>query len=83
MEYKNTSYFTDKWNIKERRIRILCSEGRIHGAQKIGNTWLIPEDAEKPTDKRFKQVNDLFFDKIDFGVIVDKKKVIDSHRPFY
>ena len=43
-----------KWNLSNRRIAVLCSEGRIAGAQKIGNTWLIPEDAEKPTDAHIK-----------------------------
>lgn len=43
-----------KWNLSKRRIAVLCSEGRITGAQKIGNTWLIPEDAEKPADARIK-----------------------------
>ena len=82
MEYKNISYFASKWHINERRIRILCAEGRIHGAKKIGKTWLIPEDSEKPLDKRFKQTNDFFFDHIDFNDIDQKKKNIDSHRPF-
>jgi Fic family protein len=82
MEYKNVSYFATKWLIKERRIRILCAEGRIHGAKKIGKTWFIPEDAEKPLDQRYKQTNDLFFDLIDFNIIIDKKRIIDSHRPF-
>src|SRR5690554_7090146 len=82
MEYKNISYFTTKWHIKERRIRKLCAEGRIHGAKKVGKTWLIPEDAQKPIDKRYRQVNDLFFDSIDFNIIDEKKDTIDSHRPF-
>jgi len=81
MEYKNISYFATKWNIKERRIRVLCTEGRIHGAKKISKSWLIPEDAQKPLDKRYKQVNDLVFDSIDFNLIDDKKRIIDSHRP--
>ncbi len=82
MEYKNISHFATKWNIKERRIRILCTEGRIHGVKKVGKTWLIPEDAQKPIDKRYRQVNDLFFDSIDFNIIDEKKDIIDSHRPF-
>lgn len=82
MEYKNTSYFATKWNIKERRVRILCAEGRIHGVKKVGKTWFIPEDAQKPIDKRYRRINDLFFDLIDFNVIDDKKFTIDSHRPF-
>ncbi|MDY0241297.1 MAG: Fic family protein [Rhodospirillaceae bacterium] len=82
MEYKNISYFATKWKIKERRIRILCAEGRIHGAKKVGKNWLIPEDSQKPIDKRYRQVNDLLFDSIDFNIIDEKKDIIDSHRPF-
>ena len=82
MEYKNISYFVTKWNIKERRIRVLCTEGRIHGVKKVGKSWLIPEDAQKPIDKRYRQVNDLFFDSIDFNIIDENKDIIDSHRPF-
>lgn len=43
-----------KWGICERRVRILCAEGRIDGAKKIGSMWVIPEEAEKPDDKRVK-----------------------------
>ena len=30
----------------------MCSEGRIKGAVIKGNTWLIPEESEKPEDPR-------------------------------
>lgn len=43
-----------KWGISERRINTLCLEGRIHGAIKFGNTWAIPENAERPIDLRIK-----------------------------
>ena len=43
-----------KWGISERRVNVLCSEGRIEGAVKFGNTWAIPETAEKPDDARIK-----------------------------
>ncbi len=42
------------WGISERRINVLCQEGRIEGAKKFGNTWAIPSDAVKPTDLRIK-----------------------------
>lgn len=42
------------WGIGERRINALCLEGRIDGAVKFGNTWAIPESAEKPRDERIK-----------------------------
>ncbi len=41
-----------KWGISQRRVAILCSENRIDNAEMVGNMWLIPEDAEKPTDAR-------------------------------
>jgi len=37
-----------------RRIQILCGEGRVPGAIRIGTVWGIPEDAEKPADARIK-----------------------------
>lgn len=82
MDYKNITYFASKWNIKERRIRFLCSDGRISGAKKIGKTWFIPEDAQRPLDKRYKLSNDLIFDDIDFSSIDEKKTMIDSFRPY-
>lgn len=52
--YLKLSEISEKWGIKERRINTLCLEGRIEGAIKFGNTWAIPEDAEKPKDERIK-----------------------------
>lgn len=31
-----------------------CNDKRIDGAVKMGNTWLIPKDANKPADGRYK-----------------------------
>lgn len=42
----------DKWGITPRRIQILCSEGRILGAEKFGKMWFIPKNAEKPSPKK-------------------------------
>ena len=52
--YLKISEISEKWGIKERRINTLCLEGRIEGAIKFGNTWAIPEDAQKPKDARIK-----------------------------
>lgn len=48
------SHIAEKRKISQRRIRILCVEGRIPGAIKMGAYWPIPDDAEKPKDKRIK-----------------------------
>jgi hypothetical protein len=44
----------DKWNITVRRAQVLCAEGRIEGAFRLGRAWIIPRDAEKPADARIK-----------------------------
>lgn len=54
MDYLSVSQVAEKWGIKQRRIRVLCAEGRILGAYKVGSYWLIPENAEKPKDGRIK-----------------------------
>lgn len=54
MEYLTTVEMSAKWNITSRRIGVLCAEGRVAGAVKKGKTWLIPSDAVKPADGRFK-----------------------------
>ena len=54
MEYLSVSQVSGKWGIKQRRIRVLCAEGRVEGAYKVGSYWLIPEDAKKPKDERIK-----------------------------
>ena len=54
MEYLPIQEFTDKWKISNRRIQILCRQGRINGAKMIGNMWIIPENAVRPADARTK-----------------------------
>ena len=43
-----------KWGISDRRIRVLCANGKIEGARLIGKTWYIPDNAVKPSDGRIK-----------------------------
>ncbi|MDO4286340.1 MAG: DNA-binding protein [Eubacteriales bacterium] len=54
MKYLSTTEAGKKWNLSARRIAVLCSEGRIEGAQKAGANWIIPDDAKKPADARIK-----------------------------
>jgi hypothetical protein len=41
-------------DITVRRAQVLCAEGRIEGAFRLGRAWIIPRDAEKPADARIK-----------------------------
>ena len=66
---------SEKWGISDRRIRVLCSEGKIPGAYREGRVWKIPVDAKKPADGRYKSKESLLEQ-------IDRKKVeLDSRRP--
>lgn len=52
MNYISAREDAEKWVITRRRVQILCEQNRILGVFKIGNTWAIPADSEKPLDKR-------------------------------
>ena len=54
MKYLSSKEAADKWGISERRVQILCNQDRIAGVIRIGSTWGIPDDAEKPKDARIK-----------------------------
>lgn len=42
----------EKWGISPRQVQLLCAKGRIPGAVRFGYSWVIPNDAQKPEDKR-------------------------------
>lgn len=66
---------SEKWGISDRRIRVLCSEGKIPGAYREGRRWKIPVDAKKPADGRYKSKQSLLAQ-------IDLKKVeLESRRP--
>lgn len=54
MEYLSIRQIAEKWDISRRRVQILCTEGRIPGAMRVGSYWAIPADVEKPADARIK-----------------------------
>ncbi len=58
MDYMTTKQAAGKWQISDRRVLQYCNDGRIEGAEKMGNTWLIPKAAEKPVDGRYKKRSD-------------------------
>ena len=56
-EYLSVPETAAKWGISERWVQKLCEEGCRSGVAKFSRMWLIPKDAEKPTDKRQKISN--------------------------
>ena len=65
----------EKWGVSDRRIRVLCAEGKISGAYQEGRGWKIPVDAEKPADGRYRS-RESILSRID-----QKKKELDGRRP--
>ena len=58
VNYISVAQAAEKWQVTPKRVQVLCSEGRIEGAQRVGNQWTIPETAEKPQDARKKLLFD-------------------------
>ena len=73
--YITAKQAAEKWGISDRRVRILCSQGKIPGAYQQGRAWKIPYDATKPTDKRYKNKESLI------PILEDKLKALKKRRP--
>lgn len=52
MEYITAKETAQKWGISQRRVQVLCEQGRVDGAKRLGWAWAIPKDASKPNDAR-------------------------------
>lgn len=73
--YITVKQAAERWGISDRRVRILCAEGKIPGVIREGRSWKIPADAKKPEDGRYKATESLL-ERID-----RKKKELDAKRP--
>lgn len=71
--YISVKQAAEKWGISDRRVRVLCENGQVEGAMKVGKTWNIPESAKKPRDPR-RKIN--YLEEIE-----TKKKELDGKRP--
>ncbi len=54
MEYITVKEAAMQWGISVRKIQILCSEDKLDGAVRFGNTWAIPKTISKPVAHRAK-----------------------------
>lgn len=50
--WKTPGEIADEWGISDRRVRILCAEGRISPTRFDGKHWLISPNAVRPRDGR-------------------------------
>lgn len=53
-EYMTAAEAAKKWGISQRRVQVLCLNGRIEGVFKLGENWAIPATTPKPEDARYK-----------------------------
>ena len=42
----------EEWGITQRRVQVLCTNGRVLGAIRIKGGWFIPKGTPKPPDGR-------------------------------
>ena len=50
--YLTVKEVSEKWNVTQRQVQILCKNNRIPGAVQMSRIWLIPESVENPTGKK-------------------------------
>ncbi len=55
MDYVTPKEKAKEWGLTQRRVEILCGNGRIPGVYRFGRVWAIPRDAPKPVDGRTKE----------------------------
>ena len=82
MEYRSVAQMAEQWGISDRRVRILCQQGKISGVIRNGRAWLIPADAKKPIDGRTTrhQRNDSSYAEL-FAEVDALKTELDKRRP--
>ena len=74
MGYIKVSAAAEKWGLSPRRVRILCAEGKIPGAVRKGKLYMVPENAEKPLDGRYRVKSKL-------DTVAEKKERLAAMRP--
>lgn len=52
VKYKSAKEIAQEWGLTVRRVQMLCTAGKLEGAKKIGNIWVVPANVERPADNR-------------------------------
>lgn len=82
MQYITAKQASEQWGISDRRVRVLCAEGRIEGAIRKGRSYLIPADALKPIDGRSLRGKDIPEKYASLFETIDAMKAeLDRRRP--
>ena len=54
MEWITTKEAAESWGVSTRQVQVLCDRGRVDGATRLGDIWVIPKGTAKPIDGRIK-----------------------------
>lgn len=53
--YKTVKEAAEAWGVTIRYVNMCIADGRVSGAVRVGNMWLIPKDAERPVSRHGKR----------------------------
>ena len=77
--YITVQEVAEKWGVTPRQVQILCKTNRIPGATRLSRIWIIPENAEKPTNEK-RKVEFIMNNKIELQKLVEH---FDVNIDFY
>jgi len=81
MGYMKVAEAAEQWGISDRRVRILCQQGKIEGVIHKGRSYLIPMNAVKPVDGRKIRYKDISEQYIALFSRIDAlKEQLDNRR---
>ena len=59
MKYIEVREAAKAWDMQERRVTMLCRDGKIKGAFKDGKKWMVPANTKRPPDGRTKEAHNM------------------------
>lgn len=82
MEYLKVKQIAEQWGISDRRVRVLCEQGKIEGVIRKGRAYLIPAGAVKPIDGRTLRGMEIKSEYAELFMRIDALKAeLDKRRP--
>ncbi len=83
MEYISVQQAAEQWGLSDRRVRLLCEQGKIEGVIREGRSYRIPADSVKPLDGRILRGKIIPQEYTTLFARVDAlKSQISKRRPF-
>lgn len=52
-KYITVMQAAEKWGVSPRTVRSWIERDKLPEAERVGRDWLIPEDTQRPADRRY------------------------------